>query len=191
MPNVTPLQTSTEHMRDLFALMASYNTWMNAKLYRTASELSADELCADRGAFFGSVLGTLNHIVVADRIWLQRFADHSPQRESLSAVRDLPRPRSLNEILFSDLNELSEHRTMLDGAIERWAQSLSDPDLSQLFCYTTLKGDRVCKRYSGLVLHFFNHQTHHRGQVTTLLSQFGRDVGVTDLWALVPIEDQA
>ena len=178
-------------MRDLFAHMASYNTWMNAKLYKCASELSADELGADRGAFFGSILGTLNHIVVADRIWLRRFAEHPSRHEALSAIRDLRPPRSLNEILFADFKELSEHRTMLDGVIERWASSLTDPDLSQVLCYATSKGGRVCKRFSGLVLHFFNHQTHHRGQVTTLLSQFGKDVGVTDLLALLPIEEQA
>ena len=80
---------------------------------------------------------------------------------------------------------------MLDGVIERWVKSLTDSDLSQVLCYTTSKGARVCKRFSGLVLHFFNHQTHHRGQVTTLLSQFGKDVGVTDLLALLPIEEQA
>ena len=178
-------------MRDLFVLMASYNTWMNAKLYGCAKELSSDELRADRGAFFGSVLGTLNHIAVADRIWLQRFSEHPSGHEALSAVRLLPRPKSLNEILFSDLDELSEHRTMLDGVIERWAESLTDADLSQVLCYPTLKGSRVCKRFSGLVLHFFNHQTHHRGQATTLLSQFGKDVGVTDLLTLVPVEEQA
>lgn len=178
-------------MRDLFALMASYNTWMNAKLYESANELSPDELRADRGAFFKSVLGTLNHIVVADRIWLQRFAEHPSSHGALAALRLLPTPRSLNEILFSDLSELSAHRKMLDGAIERWVESLTDSDLSQVLCYTTLKGARVCKRYSGLVLHFFNHQTHHRGQVTTLLSQFGRDVGGTDLFTLLPIEEQA
>ena len=172
-------------MRDLFELMASYNTWMNARLYKCASALSPDELCADRGAFFGSVIGTLNHIAVADRIWLQRFAEHPSAHGALEAVRLLPRPRSLNEILFSDFNELSEHRTLLDGIIEQWARSLTDSQLSQPLCYTTTKGDRICKRFSGLVLHFFNHQTHHRGQVTTLLSQSGRDVGVTDLLALL------
>jgi uncharacterized damage-inducible protein DinB len=169
--------------------MASYNTWMNAKLYNSAKQLTTDELRADKGAFFGSVLGSLNHIAVADRIWLQRFAEHPSQYEALSAVRPLRKPQSLNEILFSDFNELSEHRTVLDGVIERWVEELTDQDLSQVLCYTTSKGVRVCKRFSGLVYHFFNHQTHHRGQVTTLLSQFGKDVGVTDVLALLPIEE--
>ncbi len=178
-------------MHDLFTLMASYNTWMNAKLYKCASELSAEQVSADRGAFFGSVIGTLNHIAVADRIWLQRFAAHSTRFEALAPVRDLHTPRSLDEILFANLDELTEHRTMLDGVIERWVQGLEDSDLSQVMCFNRMNGERLCKRLSGLVLHFFNHQTHHRGQATTLLSQFGKDVGVTDLLVRLPAEEPA
>ena len=178
-------------MRDLFTHMASYNTWMNAKLYKTASELSADELSADRGAFFKSVLGTLNHIAVADTIWLQRFSEHSKHSEALLVVRELRKPRALDEMLFANLDELSKHRTMLDGVIERWVQSLEESDLSQVLCFNRLNGERVCKRLSGVLLHFFNHQTHHRGQVTTLLSQFGNDVGVTDLLVRLPAEERA
>jgi uncharacterized damage-inducible protein DinB len=171
--------------------MASYNTWMNAKLYRSAGELSAEQLTSDRGAFFRSVLGTLNHIVVADTIWLQRFSEHSKHPEALSAVRELRKPRSLDEILFTNFDELSKHRTMLDGVIERWVQSLEDSDLRQVMCFSRMNGERVCKRLSGVMLHFFNHQTHHRGQVTTLLSQFGKDVGVTDLLVRLPAEEPA
>jgi uncharacterized damage-inducible protein DinB len=178
-------------MRDQFVLLASYNAWMNAKLYQTATELSADELSADRGAFFGSVLRTLNHIVVADRIWLWRFAEHPSRHEALAPVRALPAPQSLDQILFSDLGQLSAHRTMLDAVIERWVSGLSEPDLDHVLCYTNIKGVRFCRHLSGLLLHFFNHQTHHRGQVTTLLSQFGKDVGVTDLFALLPNVEEA
>src|SRR5690606_20337189 len=144
-----------------------------------------------RGAFFKSVLGTLNHIVVADTLWLQRFANHSTRFAALSAVRDLRTPRSLDEILFVNFGELSEHRTMLDGVIERWVQGLEDSDLSQVMCFSRMNGERVCKRLSGVMLHFFNHQTHHRGQITTLLSQSGKDVGVTDLLVRLPAEEQS
>jgi uncharacterized damage-inducible protein DinB len=178
-------------MRDLFAHLASYNAWMNAKVYATARELSSDELRAERGAFFGSVLGTLNHLVVADRIWLGRFAEHSPDDETLSPVRSLRKPQALNELLFADLDEMSEHRKMLDGLIERWVGGLTDVSLGQTFRYTTMKGDRFCKRLSDVMLHFFNHQTHHRGQATTLLSQFGKDVGVTDLLVRLPNSEEA
>lgn len=176
-------------MKDMFTLLASYNTWMNTKLYQTARELGAEQLDVDRGAFFGSIHGTLNHIAIADRIWLQRFAEHWPRNEALAEVRLLPRPQSLSELLFSDFELLSQHRVMLDQVIERWVKSIEDEDLARgLVCYATSKGASVCKRFSNLLLHFFNHQTHHRGQVTTLLSQLGKDVGVTDLLALLPTE---
>ena len=177
-------------MRAHFVLLASYNTWMNAKVYETAGELTAGQLSEDRGAFFGSILGTLNHIAIADRIWLQRFAGHFAQDEALSEVRVLPKPRSLKDPLYPDFGQLSEHRVKLDRAIERWMTSLSDADLDQVVCYTTSNGRRICKQFSSLLLHFFNHQTHHRGQVTTLLSQMGKDVGVTDLLALLPDVDE-
>lgn len=172
-------------MHNLFALMASYNAWMNTKVYATASELSPEQLVADKGAFFGSVLGTLNHLVVADRIWLQRFAEHPARPTALQWVRHLPKPASLDEILFEDLTDMRDHRTKLDTAITDWAGTLTEADLDQVLQYSTLKGAVVAERFSSLVLHFFNHQTHHRGQVTTLLSQFGKDVGVTDLLALI------
>jgi uncharacterized damage-inducible protein DinB len=178
-------------MRSLIPLLASYNEWMNGKLYEAASGLSADDLAADRGAYFGSVLGTLNHLVVADRIWLRRFAEHPAQPRSLDVVRNLPRPKSLDEILFADFHQLAEHRRMLDGVIRTWAESLSDADLACVLRYANTKGVVATKRFSGLVLHFFNHQTHHRGQVTTLLSQLGKDVGITDLLALIGNEEDA
>jgi uncharacterized damage-inducible protein DinB len=103
-------------------------------------------------------------------------------------VRALPRPQSLREILYFDLDELSEHRTTLDGIIEQWVAGLTESELDQGLSYARLDGSQHCNRFSSLLLHFFNHQTHHRGQVTTLLSQFGKDVGVTDLLALVPNE---
>lgn len=176
-------------MRELFVLMASYNTWMNAKIYKTASELSVDELRADKGAFFGSVWGTLNHIAVGDRIWLQRFAEHPSQHVALAEIRVLKKPQSLDEMLFADLDELMHHRTMLDGLIERCVKGMTDSDLDHVLCYTNTKGVRFCRRFSHLLQHVFNHQTHHRGQVTTLLSQFGKDVGVTDLFALLPNQE--
>ena len=178
-------------MQKLFVLMAAYNAWMNTKVYAAASELSADELKADRGAFFGSVLGTLSHLVVADRIWLQRFAEHPSQLRALEWVRRLPKPSSLDEIPFEHFAELKEHRRKLDEVITEWAGSLSERDLDHVLRYPTSKGAVIAKRFSNLVLHFFNHQTHHRGQVTTLLSQLGKDVGVTDLLALIPNETNA
>ncbi|MEQ9564674.1 MAG: DinB family protein, partial [Pseudomonadales bacterium] len=123
-----------------------------------------------------------------DVIWLKRFATHPSCVTSLREVGDLPKPISLNQIVFDDFGRLSEHRAWLDQEIIDWIAELSDGDLDFILSYSNSKGVPANKRYSSLVLHFFNHQTHHRGQVSTLLSQAGVDIGVTDLLAQIPEE---
>lgn len=167
-------------------LMASYNAWMNDKVYEAAGRLGAEAIVRDCGAFFGSVLGTLNHIAVADTIWLRRFATQFPQHAALAATRELPTPGSLDALLFAQLAELAVYRRMLDGIISAWAAALTEADLAQVLHYSSMKGIPARKRLSDVLMHFFNHQTHHRGQATTLLCQAGQDVGVTDLIALIP-----
>ena len=95
---------------DHFTLLAEYNGWMNAKLYAAAARLTPAVLNADRGAFFHSILGTLNHIVVGDTIWLKRFATHPACEHVLQAVLALPVPASLDQWQFTDLDKLSAHR---------------------------------------------------------------------------------
>jgi uncharacterized damage-inducible protein DinB len=178
-----------------FKLLSDYNSWMNSKLYDAAATLSAANLVADRGAFFGSILGTLNHIVVADTVWLQRFAKpasslqppHHPEpHAALANICELLTPTSLSTILFTDLAELRQRRMLLDAAISSWVTKLSDDDLAQSVPYSNMKGTPQRKPLDSLLLHFFNHQTHHRGQASTLLFQAGVDIGVTDLLALIP-----
>ena len=169
-------------------LLASYNAWMNPKLYEAAAALPPDEITADRKAFFGSLLGTLNHIVVGDTIWLKRFATHSGNHASLEPIRHSPAPLALDQVLFDNLPALWEQRQKLDCTINTWAASLTETDLECSLSYKNMKGVSAKKRFSSLVLHFFNHQTHHRGQATTLLFQAGVDVGITDLLMLIPDE---
>ena len=169
-------------------LLASYNSWMNVKVYDAAAKLSIEELKANRGAFFGSILGTLNHIVVGDTIWLKRFATHPSQHSALNPIRQLPMPLALDQALFTELSDLRYRRTLLDETIIQWAASLTDEDLEHHLPYASMAGLAAKKQFSSLVTHFFNHQTHHRGQASTLLSQAGQDVGVTDLLVLIPNE---
>lgn len=168
--------------------MAAYNEWMNARLYTAAGGLSPGELVSERKAFFGSIIGTLNHIVVGDTIWLKRFATHPAGHASLDPVRELPDPVALNQIQFARLDELFARRTLLDTTIRQWANELSETDLQHVLDYENMKGIPARKSFAGLILQFFNHQTHHRGQVTTLLFQTGEDVGITDVHALLPDE---
>ncbi|MDD5412345.1 MAG: DinB family protein [Methylobacter sp.] len=170
-----------EHLR----LLSHYNQWMNDKLYNTAAQLPADEISRNRGAFFGSLLGTLNHIMVADIIWLQRFSDHPEQHPALDQIRSMPKPQALAQTLLDDFAELSAERRKLDATIITWCEQLDASDLNYKLAYHNMKGEAAVKNFGSLMLHFFNHQTHHRGQATTLLSQQGLDVGVTDLLALI------
>lgn len=171
------------------ALMADYNQWMNNKLYAAARTLPAEALAAERQAFFGSIIGTLNHLVVADTIWLQRFAAHPARHSALEPIVQLPAPAALDALLFADFEALSNLRQLLDETIKQWAAQLTEEDLLAVLYYRNMKGVTAAKRFSSLVMHFFNHQTHHRGQVSTLLFQTGVDIGVTDLLALIPNEE--
>ena len=103
-------------------LMAHYNEWMNTKIYETAAKISAEELSNNRGAFFGSIIGTLNHSAVADTIWLKRFA---PLLQSHQEV-----------MLFSTIEELYDYRKLLDSLLSELAKSLTADELSQTLSYT-------------------------------------------------------
>lgn len=171
--------------REDIALLATYNASMNTKLYAAAATLSKDALVADRGAFFGSIMGTLNHIVAGDTIWLRRFMGHPAGFSSLQAMADVPAPAGLAHIYSDDLDTLLGHRMRLDAIIEAFAAEVTDNDLAQVLTYKNSRGE--CRKHFGsLLLHLFNHQTHHSGQATTLLSQASVDIGVTDLLEWIP-----
>jgi uncharacterized damage-inducible protein DinB len=150
--------------------MARYNRWMNERLYAMCSRLSDEERKEDARAFFKSIHGTFNHLLLADRIWMGRFTGRPF------------RARSLDQELYPDFAELTAERAKLDAEIERWAASLDERALDSELAYTSIVNPAprtIPMRLA--VAHFFNHQAHHRGQLTTLLSQRGIDPGVTDL----------
>jgi uncharacterized damage-inducible protein DinB len=150
--------------------MARYNRWMNARLYESCARLTDEQRKRDQGAFFKSVHGTLNHLLLADRVWLGRF------------VGPPFTPKSLADELYADFDELRRERSKTDDAIDTWVATLTDEKLRSELRYTSIVNP--APRSIGMavaVMHFFNHQTHHRGQLTTLLMQLGIDPGVTDL----------
>lgn len=171
------------------ALMAAYNRWMNDRVFAAAATLDAATLAADKGAFFGSILGTLNHIAVADTIWLHRFARHEATFSALAALAGFPRPSSLTQPLAADLAGLRGYRRDLDALIAHWVAELTPEHLSAHLTYGNMAGAESTRSFGALLQHFFNHQTHHRGQVSTLLFQSGVDVGVTDLLAVIARSD--
>jgi uncharacterized damage-inducible protein DinB len=158
--------TLLEHARR----MARYNRWMNERLYECCSRLTDEERRQDVGAFFKSIHGTLNHLLLADRLWMGRFTG-----TPFTA-------RSLDQELYGDFGALRLERSRTDADILAWAARLTDATLDTELSYTSLVNPAPRKVAMDLaVMHFFNHQTHHRGQLTTLLMQRGIDPGVTDL----------
>ncbi|GHB38276.1 hypothetical protein GCM10007094_29570 [Pseudovibrio japonicus] len=164
-----------------FKLLAQYNTWMNVRLYKCAEQLSDQQLKEDRGAFFKSIFATFNHLVVGDLIWLRRFAQHSPNYKSLQQLEEFPKPTALTSIPFDNWEELKTARQKLDKIIEEFARDITTSQANEALAYADTKGIPATKNFGDLVLHFFNHQTHHRGQITTLLTQFGLETPDTDL----------
>ena len=168
-----------------FVRLAGYNRWMNTRLYAAASPLGENALRADRGAFFGSIFDTLHHIWQADVIWLKRFAGHPSRHAALEPVRDMPHPYTWKRPPHADFVALHAARETLDEVIVAFCGQLQADDLDAAIDYANRAGTRFHKRFAALLLHCFNHQAHHRGQVTTLLHQAGIDMGSTDLVALV------
>lgn len=153
-----------------FQTMARYNRWMNQKIYECCSGLSDEMRKREMGAFFESIHGTLNHLLLADRVWMARFTGKSFH------------VKSLDQELYADFNVLRSEREDEDYRIIEWLASLSPQDVDEDLIYTSI-GKPEPRRYPlwFALSHCFNHQTHHRGQVTTLLTQLGVDIGVTDL----------
>ena len=150
--------------------MARYNAWMNSRLYALCATLPEEALHLDRGAFFGSVYATLNHIAYGDLAFLARFTG------------DPAVVPELDVDLFGGFDALRRQREALDARLIAWTATLAPEWLAETLTYTSKVDGAIRTRPRWLLLaHLFNHQAHHRGQVTTLLSQLGHDIGSTDL----------
>ncbi|PPE65669.1 damage-inducible protein DinB [Caldimonas caldifontis] len=178
--------TALAELTDHYRWMARYNRWFNQRLFGAAASLNDAERKRDRGAFFGSIHATLNHIMVGDKIWLGRLRAQGAPFDALPAeVVHLSEFRGLGMTLFDDFHALCKHREAMDAAIEDMAAALSPEAVSRPMRYANTQGHAREHPIWQALSHLFNHQTHHRGQVTTLLMQAGIDPGVTDLIALV------
>jgi uncharacterized damage-inducible protein DinB len=146
-------------MKPHFDMFAKYNAWANRRLYAAAAELSECDYRADRGAFFKSVHGTLNHLLVGDRIWMQRFTGEGEV------------PARLDAILFEQFDALRQAREAEDDRIIRYVEGLDDARLAGVITYRRVSTPEVFEQALAPALsHFFNHQTHHRGQVHAILT---------------------
>ncbi len=161
-----------------YPVIAKYNHWINQRLYALCAEIPDEIRKEDRGAFFKSIHGTLNHLLFGDRRWMERFTGK-------------PFTGSIGEELYSDFSELHHEREITDLEILDWSQQLTTDWLAQPFSWTSnVDGSTRTQPTWVLVTHLFNHQTHHRGQLTTLLMQLGYNPGCTDLpWMPYLFED--
>ena len=160
--------------------LAEYNTWMNETLYASCARLSDEERTRDLGAFFRSIHGTLNHLLLVDHVWLMRCTHDGERYAPRDADGNVMRVTGLDQVLHADFPTLRARRRAMDHGIEDWVASLDDAALQRDFEYTSSRGPQRHPLW-WVVTHLFNHQTHHRGQVTTLVKQLGHDPGVTDL----------
>ena len=151
-------------------MMAAYNAWANTRLYDAAASLSDEAYRRDTGAFFRSMHGTLNHMYVTDTIWMSRF-------------RGLPNPPwKLDHIAHDSPIDLRKRREALDRDIIGFAGGLTENQLEQEFSYVTVTNPaKMTQKLSPALAHFFNHQTHHRGQCHVILTSIGADAPSMDL----------
>jgi len=165
--------------------MARYNQWVNRRLFEKVQLLPAAEITKDRGAFFGSILGTLNHILVADMFWLRRFSSSKACKDALAPMHEMVMPTGLRDVLFNDVQTLKDKREEIDGLILDFSKTWDDEMLASPIRYRNMAGEKREQPLGALLQHLFNHQTHHRGQVTTLLFQAGIDPEATDLLVMM------
>jgi uncharacterized damage-inducible protein DinB len=148
-------------MKAHFVRFANYNTWANARLYDAATALTDFERKRDIKGYFKSLHGTLNHLLVADRIWLNRLTGQG-----------VP-PQSLDETLYEKFEALREARELEDRQLIDFVSGLDEAALEQDLAYRTTRDEPKTLQRSVILAHLFNHQTHHRGQATNMLRQLG------------------
>jgi uncharacterized damage-inducible protein DinB len=157
--------------------MAAYNAEMNRRLYGAAARLSDEERKRDRGAFWGSIHGSLNHILWGDGMWMARFDNWPKPKE----------PIKESGKLYDDFAALAAAREEADRKIADWAARIDDKWLAgELRWWSGAAEREVRAPIAFLVTHMFNHQTHHRGQVHAMLTAAGEKTGDTDLFLVVP-----
>lgn len=168
----------------LFVKLAKYNQAMNVALYAAAEQLTDDARTKDMGAYFKSIHATLNHILWADKNWLRRFViaghGHGKLTDTIYAnIQD--RISEHAYLIHSDFKSLKQDRITVDAKLVLWlTESMNEAKLQQTLQYRNADSEDQRRPFTEVLTHIFNHQTHHRGQVTTLLAQLGVDYGVTD-----------
>lgn len=157
----------------LVQTLADYNQWQNKSIYTAADTLTKAERTADRGAFWKSIEGTLNHLLWGDRLWMSRLGGGEPP--AVQSMQD-----TVNE--GGDWVDLQTARILMDSAISAWAATVEQSHLDNSITYVSaVTGKELTYNIGLLTIHMFNHQTHHRGQVHAMLTAAGATPDDTDL----------
>ena len=158
--------------------MAQYNRWQNRSIFASADTVSEAQRREDSGVFFGSLHTTLAHVLWADRVWMNRFASTPATSMDDNQGRGAA---------YADWEKLKTDRAEFDDVIVDWAGKTTQAWLTADFTWSNVAGTRTSTQPAWrLVTHFFNHQTHHRGQVHALLTHFGVTPDDTDLFLMPP-----
>jgi len=140
-------------MTHRYTTFAGYNAWANGRLYDAAAQLSDADYRADRGVFFRSMHGTLNHLLATDRIWMRRFTGSGDA------------PDRLDAILHDDFAGLRAAREAEDRRIVDWIGGLDAAALAGSIRYRRVSSpEEFVQPLSPALDHWFNHQSPHRGQ---------------------------
>jgi uncharacterized damage-inducible protein DinB len=162
-----------DYDRRHFSCLARYNRGANESLIGHLAALKADGIAAPRGSYFGSVQGILDHVIMCDINWLRRFRELFPKDESLNRPRLSPPGHAWTEYEFTDFDDYRRERAVVDAIFEDWIASADTSRFGEILAYSDSHG--IPKRYyfRDAVDHVFNHQTHHRGQVSQILDELG------------------
>jgi len=169
-----------------FHMLARYNQRMNEQLLTCSLALPKVSLEKETHSFFPNIINYWNHIMFGDVILLRRLAANNVAQLSLDDMAAFPTPKSPQDIYYRTLSDLAPVRRQLDQLIIRYCEQLTEIDCNQFITYTSTEGEPITKAVADITQHIFNHQAHHRGQLTCVLSQCGVDYGCMDLPIVVP-----
>ncbi len=168
-----------------FRMLSLYNQRINTQLMDCCLTLPSDIIEKETDSFFANIISYWNHILFGDLILLGRLASNEIAQLTLEDFTNFPSPKSPQDIYHSQLSDLAVLRKQLDALIIDYCTNLTEEDCEKFITYTTTEGDSITKAIADVTQHIFNHQTHHRGQLTCVLSQFGVDYGCMDLPVIV------
>ncbi len=162
-------------MKNVFQGFARYNSSVNQSLLELLQPLKKEQMMMETKAYYPSIFETLLHILIADLIWLKRYKGIFGRNKSLDSRLLILEEKGLREEFKSDYTKLFQYRRQIDDLIIRFVEELDEDQMNSVIRYKNYKGEEVVKESWKTLLHWFNHQTHHRGQISVLLDMVGVD----------------